>query len=160
MLIGVLATRCSGGQAAHAESAGDMIVHRREADKALSAGTPHARPLAERLKAAQDPEMATMSGWLRKWGEDVPAEDAGSHHAMPGMASAEELASLEKPPANEADRLFLTLMIKHHEGAVEMSRDQQRSGRERSLLLRWRGARRGCRVDPWLTSDRRRSTGA
>jgi hypothetical protein len=39
--------------------------------------------------------MATMSGRLRKWGEGAPAEDAGSHQAMPGMASGEELASLE-----------------------------------------------------------------
>jgi uncharacterized protein (DUF305 family) len=42
---------------------------------------------------------------------------------MPGMLSAEELAQLDKARGKEFDRLFLTFMIKHHEGALKMVDD-------------------------------------
>ena len=41
--------------------------------------------------------------------------------AMPGMASREEINRLRDLPPEEADRLFLQLMIPHHEAAVPMS---------------------------------------
>jgi uncharacterized protein (DUF305 family) len=56
--------------------ADDMIVHHREAiaiaDRALSAGTPRVRPLTERIRAAQDPEISTMSGWLANGAKTCP----------------------------------------------------------------------------------------
>ncbi len=112
-----------------------MIVHHAGAltmaDDAVTRGTGAIRPLAARIKAAQAPEIATMSGWLRAWGEDVPAQDGdGNHHGMPGMASAADLDALGKSTGAEADRLFLTLMIAHHEGALEMAADEQKNGED------------------------------
>ena len=52
------------------------------------------------------------------------AHGAGSGHAtMPGMLSKEQLAQLDAARGREFDRLFLTLMIQHHKGAVEMARE-------------------------------------
>jgi uncharacterized protein (DUF305 family) len=42
---------------------------------------------------------------------------------MPGMLTAEELTQLDKARAADWDRLFLTSMIRHHEGAIKMVDD-------------------------------------
>lgn len=86
--------------------------------------------LAERIVVGQKDEIALMQMWLRDHGQEVPAADAthmkmkmgGMEHdmLMPGMLSEEELAQLNKARGPEFDRLFLTFMIRHHEGAITM----------------------------------------
>lgn len=86
------------------------------------------RLLAERIEVSQRDEIALMQQWLRDRGEPVPevGADGAVHGAvhgeatMPGMLSAEELARLEQARGEEFDRLFLELMIRHHEGALVM----------------------------------------
>lgn len=91
------------------------------------------RLLAERIEVSQQDEIALMAQWLRSRGEEVPDVDgrhAGQgHHGssgspamppMPGMLGAEELARLTRATGPEFDRLFLQLMIRHHEGALVM----------------------------------------
>jgi uncharacterized protein (DUF305 family) len=69
-----------------------------------------------------------MSGWLDVWG--LPATGAEPPMAwmghqvegrMPGMASSEEIAHLKELSGVEADREFLRLMIRHHQGGVPMA---------------------------------------
>ncbi|WP_182899085.1 DUF305 domain-containing protein [Microbispora sp. H10830] len=85
--------------------------------------------LARRIEAAQAPEIRTMSGWLTAWGERVPGESpAPEHHAMPGMMSPEDMRRLAGLSGRAFDRAFLTMMIRHHEGAVAMARDELRTG--------------------------------
>jgi uncharacterized protein (DUF305 family) len=88
------------------------------------------RILSERIVVAQRDEIEIMQTWLRDRGQKVPAADAthlrmnmgGVEHdmLMPGMLNAEELARLDQARGTEFDRLYLTAMIKHHEGAVAM----------------------------------------
>lgn len=88
------------------------------------------RILAERIAVAQRDEIAMMQGWLRARGQPVPEADAthltmtmdGTTHdmLMPGMLTAEELARLDRARGEEFERLFLTSMIRHHEGAITM----------------------------------------
>jgi uncharacterized protein (DUF305 family) len=92
------------------------------------------RLLARRIDASQEDEIALMGRWLERRGEEVPAvaradiDHVGHHghgadHAEPGMhgmLTAEELARLEAAAGPEFDRLFLELMIFHHEGAIRM----------------------------------------
>jgi len=63
----------------------------------------------------------------------VPAESemetAGAHHEMLGMASAAELAALEKAIGADAGWLFLTLMMRHHEGALTMAEEERENGK-------------------------------
>ncbi|MDX6265016.1 MAG: hypothetical protein QOH84_6704 [Kribbellaceae bacterium] len=47
---------------------------------------------------------------------------------MPGMATQAELTTLRKTRGKAFDELFLSLMIKHHEGAVTMSGEQLENG--------------------------------
>ena len=81
------------------------------------------RRLAERIEVSQADEIRMMQQWLRDHGQPVPDEHA--HHAhgatlMPGMLTAEEMAELAAARGPAFDRLFLTLMIKHHQGALTM----------------------------------------
>jgi uncharacterized protein (DUF305 family) len=84
---------------------------------------PAVRVLCQRIAVAQQDEIAFMRGWLRDRGQSVPEGDAGHGHAgrlMPGMLTAAQLAELDGARGAEFDRLFLTYMIMHHEGALTM----------------------------------------
>lgn len=90
------------------------------------AATPEVKALAERIAAAQQPEIDLMAGWLRAWGEDVP-DATGGHGGMGGdhMAGGMdpgEMAELMGASGATFDRMFLTMMTVHHEGAIEMAR--------------------------------------
>lgn len=56
-------------------------------------------------------------------GHQAMGHDAGGHVAMPGMLTPEQMAQLEAATGGDFDRLFLELMIQHHEGAVTMVMD-------------------------------------
>ena len=118
-----------------------MIPHHRQAVEmaklAAKAGDPKVKALAVTIEAAQGPEITTMAGLLQAAGKPVPDEGAsmGDHAGMghstgemTGMASEEEMTRLEGTTGPEFDRMFLTLMTRHHEGAVQMARTQQASG--------------------------------
>jgi len=126
-----------------------MIPHHRQAVTmselaASRAASSAVKELAERIEKAQAPEIETMSGWLQKWGEKVPAADSpaghgghasgGAGHAMPGMMSAEDMATLEKASGQAFDEAFLRLMIEHHQGAVEMAGTELKEGAHQPAL--------------------------
>ena len=115
-----------------------MIPHHAQAVLIAGwAGTHGARPdvrvLCERMVVGQRDEIATMRTWLRDRGQRVPDANATHHRMkmngvehymlMPGMLSAAELAQLDKARNSEWDRLFLTFMMRHHEGALKMVDD-------------------------------------
>ena len=84
------------------------------------------RLLAKRIEVSQADEIQMMQRWLEVRGQPVPAPHA--HHApgaplMPGMLNAEEMARLAAAKGDAFDRLFLALMIKHHEGALTMVKE-------------------------------------
>ena len=78
--------------------------------------------LAARIKGAQQPEIDTMTAWLAAAGAMVNGH--GSHGmSMPGLVSDADMAVLEKATGAEFDALFLSHMIQHHEGAIDMAND-------------------------------------
>lgn len=82
--------------------------------------------LARRIDVSQADEIKMMQRWLEARGQQVPGPHA--HHApgaplMPGMLTAEEMSRLAEARGDAFDRLFLELMIKHHEGALTMVRE-------------------------------------
>ncbi len=89
--------------------------------------SPQIRTLTSRIINAQTDEIAVMQTWLRDRGKPVPEVSPeghltghGEHMHMPGMLSAEQMDELSRAKGGEFDRLFLTYMIQHHEGAVTM----------------------------------------
>lgn len=85
------------------------------------------KKLAERISAAQGPEIKAMEGWLETHGAKV-AGDGHDHSAMPGMATEAQLKELRGARGKAFDQLFLTLMITHHEGAISMATDVKSEG--------------------------------
>ena len=93
------------------------------------------RILAERIAVAQKDEIRAMQRWLGDRRESVPIAQAHHGHAgmdmpgmtmpamMPGMLTAEQFAQLDATRGPAFDRLFLTFMIRHHQGAVTMVRE-------------------------------------
>jgi len=80
--------------------------------------------VAGRINVSQADEIAFMQQWLQRRGEEVPdpTAHAAMHtaHTMAGMATPEQMAELAQSEGTAFDKLFLTLMIRHHEGAVKM----------------------------------------
>lgn len=106
----------------------NMIEHHRQA-LTMSALAPAraaadgVKRLAERITAAQQPEIGAMEKWTAR--HPAPQPDAGAHPhdhgTMPGMATPQQLADLAAASGADFDRLFLRLMTAHHEGAVKMA---------------------------------------
>ena len=124
-----------------------MIVHHEQAILMSSmvgkrTNNPTIVDLADRIDASQEDEISFMEGWLEDRGENIPGENEHSmmdHHGndhhdmghhdmsmhldMVGMASPKQLKELENSKSTDFDRLFLQLMIAHHDGALEMVKD-------------------------------------
>ena len=111
----------------------DMIPHHQQAVQmaqmaAGRASDPQIKQLAGQIKAAQDPEIQTMTGWLGVWGK--PMMPSGGHEgmAMPGMMSQADMDKLMAAKGTAFDRMFAQMMIAHHNGAIQMARTEQASG--------------------------------
>lgn len=104
------------------------------------------RDLAEQIRTAQTPEIETMSDWLTSWGKDVPATMRDHSHAdsgdgmddmgtgMPGMMTAEEMDQLQDASDDAFQRMWLQMMIEHHEGAIAMARTEVGDGSFRDAV--------------------------
>ena len=101
------------------------------------AGSDQVKQLAAAIQAAQQPEIDQMTAMLTGWGAPPPpaggmAGGVGTDHgsaAMPGMMSDVEMTGLAQASGADFDRRFLTMMIAHHQGAVEMSATELAQGR-------------------------------
>jgi uncharacterized protein (DUF305 family) len=116
-----------------------MIGHHAQAlvmaDLAPTHGaSPSVQTLAARIINAQKDEIALLQEWLRDRGRAVPevhimgttvmVHGGGDHDMhMPGMLTPEQMLELDQATGPAFDRLFLSLMIQHHRGAVTMVHD-------------------------------------
>jgi uncharacterized protein (DUF305 family) len=121
-----------------------MIPHHAQAiemaDMALEISTDaDVTALAEQIKAAQGPEIDQMTTWLTDWDQVVPDPDAPMDEHMggaggmmtTGMMSEADLVRLGEATGAGFDRMFLEMMILHHEGAIEMAEQQLAEGKYR-----------------------------
>lgn len=124
-------------QAHHAQAVEMALLVRERSDD------PELRQVALDIELTQQQQQGQMYGWLQVWGlpqassappmawadghghggDGAGEPGAGEQGAMPGMATPEQLAELSAADGVVAERLFLDLMIAHHEGGVAMARD-------------------------------------
>jgi uncharacterized protein (DUF305 family) len=131
-----------------------MIVHHQGAIQMADLAPSRAQnqdvlALAARIKAAQAPEIDQMTSWLTAWGA-APSmmsgsttsgtggmdhggmggatSAAGSSMSMPGMMSGDQMQQLESASGAAFDKMFLELMIVHHQGAIEMAETEIADG--------------------------------
>jgi uncharacterized protein (DUF305 family) len=118
-----------------------MIPHHAQAVEmselaATNTSDPEVQALAAEIIAAQGPEIALMTEWLTAWGAEVPDPGASMDEnmelaggmMMSGMISDADLDRLRSARDAEFDRLYLELMIQHHEGAIEMAQQELDGG--------------------------------
>ena len=117
-----------------------MIPHHQQAVEmaalALNASAGASIPvkdLATRIKGAQDPEIKLMQGWLVAWKQPaaMPGSASGAMDGMQhmdGMMSTVEMDALRKAMGPAFDKMWLTMMIAHHQGAVTMAQTEKTSG--------------------------------
>ena len=125
------------------EFAQKMIPHHQQAVEmaqlalaAKASASAKVRDLATRIKGAQDPEIKLMTGWLAAWGEPTTAGMA-SHDmsSADGMMSADVMTALGKATGAAFDRMWLTMMIEHHQGAIKMAQDEKAQGSSAEALV-------------------------
>ena len=100
------------------------------ADRAESA---EVKQLAAGIKAAQGPEIEQMNAWLDQWGQDATPSGGMDHGDMGhgdtgGMMTEDDMTMLENAGGTEFDRMFLEMMVEHHEGAIDMARTELADG--------------------------------
>jgi len=121
-----------------------MIMHHAQAVEMTALIESHTenkelRTLGARISRSQSDEMKFMKRWLDARGQpssmtmaempgmanmDMPGMDMSKHHMlMPGMLTPKQMDALKKAQGAEFDRLFLTGMIQHHNGALVMVKD-------------------------------------
>jgi uncharacterized protein (DUF305 family) len=128
-------------QGAHNQSdvtfAQQMIPHHQQAVAMAMVvrshtGNQQVLTLADQIQRAQDPEIQTMTAWLQTWGAPAPSSTGGmpgmDHGSMPGSMPADDLTKLNAVKDAEFDRLWLQLMVSHHQGAIEMANTELRQG--------------------------------
>ncbi len=151
VLLGLLAG-CGGNDASSRSStetgthndadvqfATEMIPHHAQAlsmvDMTVGKGlSPDVAALTEGIRMSQAPEIEQMAAWLEKWGQPVPAtsRDHAGHDmstmSMPGMASMEDMAALENAQGAQFEHMFLSMMIEHHQDAIDMGETELQNG--------------------------------
>lgn len=128
---------CAGSESNDADVtfAQDMIPHHQQAVEMSQVADGRAdsdavRDLASGIEAAQGPEIETMTAWLEEWDAEVPdsSMEGMDESDMAGMMSSEDMSALEDASGAEFDQMWLTMMIEHHEGAIEMAETEQTDG--------------------------------
>jgi uncharacterized protein (DUF305 family) len=113
-----------------------MIMHHAQAVEMTALIASHTsnkdlRSLGDRISHSQADEIRFMKRWLAARGEpllqampDMPGMDMSAHQMlMPGMLTPKQMDALRKAKGKEFDRLFLTGMIQHHNGALIMVKE-------------------------------------
>ncbi|UQU64335.1 DUF305 domain-containing protein [Couchioplanes caeruleus] len=114
-----------------------MIVHHGQAVEMAELAPERAtdtrlRALAQRIGAAQTPEITWMQAWLRD--RRQPASDpAHDHRTMPGMQSDADMTALAGLRGADFDRRFVVMMTAHHRGAIRMAGDVLAGGTDQQL---------------------------
>jgi uncharacterized protein (DUF305 family) len=86
------------------------------------------KDLATRIQGAQDPEIQELTTLLDAWG--VREMSGMDHSSMSGhgMMTDDQMTQLEQATGAGFDRMWLQMMIEHHEGAVTMAKAEVEQG--------------------------------
>jgi uncharacterized protein (DUF305 family) len=146
MAHGSSSVSASASQGDHTQAdvtfAQQMVPHHRQAVEMAKLVPSHSTnqkvlELASQIQQAQDPEIQKMTGWLQTWGAPAPTTGMNmpgmnmpgmDHGSMPGMMTSDDMTKLGQVKGAAFDRLWLQMMIQHHQGAVEMAKTELQQG--------------------------------
>ena len=84
------------------------------------------KTLAAQMLEGQQKATTTLQGWLKSWGKAATADMAGM--SMPGAMTDKDMTMLKSMKGMNFDMMFAQLMAKHHEGSIQMAKDEQAKG--------------------------------
>lgn len=128
---------------ADVEFAQGMIAHHEQAiemaEIALdptSGASAEVVDLATRIRDAQEPEVELMTEWLTAAGESLTMDTSDGHDmsSMEGMMTVEQMDALAASTGADFDRMWLEMMIAHHEGAISQSQTVKANGSNPDVL--------------------------
>ncbi|CAM3074055.1 DUF305 domain-containing protein [Skermania piniformis] len=90
---------------------------------------PRIRELATSIEQAQQPEMDQIAALLQSFGQPAPTTAMSAMDGHAGMMSNQQMTDLAAASGSTFDTMFLTMMIAHHQGAVEMANAELAEGR-------------------------------
>ena len=135
MSAGSSAQTAAGHNADDVTFAQQMVPHHSQAlDMAKLVPSRSTNPkvldLARRIETAQGPEIRQLQGWLTTWGAAMPGMTGMTGAPMPGMGmmSDADLKQLEAAKGAEFDKMWLGMMVKHHQGAIDMAKTELSKG--------------------------------
>lgn len=120
--------------------AADMVPHHAQAvvmaDMAAAQATnAQVKSIAADIKAAQNPEITKMNRWLVGWGQPAPTTSSSSDMGGmdmggtgTGMMSTADMTTLSKATGAAFDRMWVQMMITHHNGAIAMAKTELSAG--------------------------------
>ena len=84
------------------------------------------KDLATAIENAQAPEMQQMTTLLAGFGK--PAPSAAMSHSMPGLMTPQQMTELTGLSGAAFDKMWLQMMVEHHQGAITMANDELKNG--------------------------------
>lgn len=84
------------------------------------------KDLAAAIEKAQAPEMQQMTTLLAGFGK--PAPSATMSHSMPGLMTPQQMTELTGLSGAAFDKMWLQMMVEHHQGAITMANDELKNG--------------------------------
>lgn len=95
-----------------------------------AAASPEVVALATRIKAAQDPEVQQMTQWLWDAGQNITMDTSAGHDmsTMDGMMTADQMDAMAAATGADFDRMWLEMMVAHHQGAISQSQTVKANG--------------------------------
>lgn len=91
------------------------------------------KDIVAKIEKAQEPEIRTLTGWLKSWKQPTAMEHT-MPGMMPGMMSAKDMDELTAMKGAEFDKMFAEMMIDHHNGAISMAKDEQKNGKHADAM--------------------------
>lgn len=121
----------------------DMVAHHQQALLMAQmadgqASSDAVKTLAKTIEAAQQPEINQMQSWLASWGESADSASSSMsdmNHDMSSMSggtgsmmSEADMTALSRASGADFDKMFLTMMTQHHNGAIGMAKTELAKG--------------------------------
>ena len=120
-----------GTDSPEAGFARDMQVHHAQAVEMAKlvptrSQNQQVKDLAAAIEKAQAPEMQQMTTLLAGFGK--PAPSATMSHSMPGLMTPQQMTELTGLSGAAFDKMWLQMMVEHHQGAITMANDELKNG--------------------------------
>jgi len=90
------------------------------------AATEDLKSMAAQMVKGESQTVGTLQGWLKTWGK--PASGDMAVMTMPGAMTDKDMDMLKSMSGMDFDMMFAQMMVKHHEGSIQMAQDEQAKG--------------------------------